>query len=94
VGNPAIREVDDDVLVVGSRGLFVGELAGVNGHGRLWVQIIESDAPDGKAKLRRRTCCSGDRGGACENAGVCADGFAWLGFILLIRARLSLEVPA
>lgn len=52
---PAIREVNDNVLVDG--GVFVVEFACVDGHGKLWaqVQMIESDVPDGKARLRGRT---------------------------------------
>jgi len=48
VCNPAIREVDYNVLIVGEG--FEVEFASVDGHNKLWVQMIESDIPDGKAR--------------------------------------------
>jgi hypothetical protein len=70
VCNPAIREVNDNVLVLGS--LFVVEFAGVDGHGKLWVQMLQSDASDVKASLRGRTYYTilvvGDYGGRCVRA--------------------------
>ena len=49
VCNPAVREVNDNVLV-GGVGRVV-ELAGVDGHGKLWVQTVESDLADDKVGL-------------------------------------------
>jgi len=41
VGDPAIREVDDNILVRGVGGVV--EFADVDGHGRLWVKMVESE---------------------------------------------------
>lgn len=51
VGNPAIREIDDNVLV-GGVGRVV-QFSSVDGHDRLWVQMFKSDVTDGKKRAVR-----------------------------------------